>query len=137
MPDLPYLFVYGSLRACAGTPWSIRLAAVSRPVGPGCTRGALFHIAGYPGMTRCPEADAWVMGDVCLLNDPASSLPYLDAYEGCGPDDPLPHEFERQVVTVVLDGGQTVEAWAYIYMLDTAGKAMSHGDRNHVVTQLP
>jgi hypothetical protein len=77
------------------------------------------------------------MGDVCLLNDPASSLPYLDAYEGCGPDDPLPHEFERQVVTVVLDGGQTVEAWAYIYMLDTAGKAMLHGDRNHVVTQLP
>jgi gamma-glutamylcyclotransferase (GGCT)/AIG2-like uncharacterized protein YtfP len=53
----------------------------------------------------------------------------LDAYEGCGPGNTLPHEFERQVVTVLLDSGLAVEAWAYIYTLETIGKArITSGD---------
>jgi gamma-glutamylcyclotransferase (GGCT)/AIG2-like uncharacterized protein YtfP len=56
-------------------------------------------------------------------------LPSLDTYEGCGPGNPLPHEFERQVVTVILDNGSSVEAWAYVYTLETKGKArIASGD---------
>lgn len=125
----PNLFVYGTLRAAAGTHWSEFLTAVSRFVGLGRTPGALFQLDGYPGMAPCAGGDAWVRGEVYLLNDPGLSLPPLDAYEGCGPGHPPPHEFERQVVTVVLDSGQTLDAWAYIYMLETGDKArIASGD---------
>jgi len=63
------------------------------------------------------------------VNDPSSALPLLDSYEGCSPDDPLPHEFERQIVTVQLDSERAVEAWSYIYSLETHGKArIASGD---------
>src|ERR1035438_3733959 len=129
MPELPYVFVYGTLRGAAGTEWSRLLTANSRFVGAGLTRGALFHLDGYPGMTAHTDDDTWVNGEVYLLNAPPSALPILDAYEGCGPGQPLPHEFERQVVTVRLDSGQTIEAWAYIYTLETGDKArITSGD---------
>ncbi len=118
----PYLFVYGTLRGGAGTEWSRFLAVSSRLVGSGRSRGALFHLDGYPGMTVRGGDDTWVSGEVYLLHDPASALPMLDEYEGCGPSDPLPHEFERQIVTVLLDAGGAVQAWAYIYSLETEGK---------------
>jgi gamma-glutamylcyclotransferase (GGCT)/AIG2-like uncharacterized protein YtfP len=129
MSELQYLFVYGTLRSAAGTEWSRFLTAASRFVGAGRTHGALFDLGGYPGMTACRDEDAWVRGEVCLLNDPSSTLGPLDTYEGCGPGNPLPHEFERQVVTVMLDNGPSVEAWAYVYTLDTKGKArIASGD---------
>lgn len=121
-PGLPYLFVYGTLRGAANNEWSRFLTSGSRFVGSGRTRGALFQLDGYPGMAAC-AGDAWVSGEVYLLIDPSSALPLLDAYEGSGPEDPHPHEFERQVVTVLLDSGRAVEAWAYIYALETGGKA--------------
>ena len=125
---MAYLFVYGTLRAAAGTEWSGFLAGLSRFVGMGLVRGELFQLDGYPGMTLCTR-EAWVTGEVCLLDDPSSALRSLDAYEGCGPGDSLPHEFERQVVCVFLDGGRTVEAWAYIYALETHGRArITSGD---------
>jgi gamma-glutamylcyclotransferase (GGCT)/AIG2-like uncharacterized protein YtfP len=129
MTESVYLFVYGTLRSAAGTEWSRSLAAASRFVGSGRTHGALFQLDGYPGMTVCRGEDAWVRGEVCLLNDPSSMLPSLDTYEGCGPGNPLPHEFERQVVTVILDNGSSVEASAYVYTLETKGKArIASGD---------
>jgi gamma-glutamylcyclotransferase (GGCT)/AIG2-like uncharacterized protein YtfP len=132
MLDLPYLFAYGTLRGSAETEWSRFLSATSRFADSGRTRGALFHLGGYPGVTVCTEDDAWVRGEVFLLNDPSSALPLLDVYEGCSPDDPPPHEFERQVVTVELDSGRSVEAWAYIYCLETRGKArIGSGDYLH------
>ena len=66
--------------------------------------------------------DAWVIGEVYSLNEPSSVLPVLDAYEGCGPADPPPHQFERHVVDVLLDNGQTIRAWVYVYCGDTGHK---------------
>jgi gamma-glutamylcyclotransferase (GGCT)/AIG2-like uncharacterized protein YtfP len=106
MPELPYLFVYGTLRSTAGTEWSKFLSANSHVMGAGRTRGALVQLDGYPGMTIRADDDAWVPGEVHLLHDPSAVLPLLDAYEGC--------EFERQVVTLVLDSGKIIEAWAFI-----------------------
>jgi gamma-glutamylcyclotransferase (GGCT)/AIG2-like uncharacterized protein YtfP len=129
MPELPYLFVYGTLRGAANTEWSRFLSTASRFVGSGRTHGALFHVGGYPGMTVCSDGETSVRGEVYLLNDPSSLLPLLDAHEGCGPGDPPPHEFERQVVTVQLDCGRAVEAWSYIYSLATGDKArIASGD---------
>jgi gamma-glutamylcyclotransferase (GGCT)/AIG2-like uncharacterized protein YtfP len=129
MLDSPYLFVYGTLRGAANTEWSRFLIAASGLVGSGRTHGALFHLGGYPGMTVSTDDNAWVRGELYLLNDPSSAWPRLDAYEGCSPDDPLPHEFERRIVTVQLDSGRAVMALAYIYSLSTDGKArIASGD---------
>jgi gamma-glutamylcyclotransferase (GGCT)/AIG2-like uncharacterized protein YtfP len=121
--ESPYLFVYGTLRSAAATEWSRFLTSASRFVGPGRTPGALFQLDGHPGMKVHEHHDGWVSGEVCLLNEPLSTLAALDAYEGCGPGHPPPHKFERQVVDVVMDDGQTIGAWAYVYCLDAAGKA--------------
>ncbi|HTT64427.1 MAG TPA: gamma-glutamylcyclotransferase [Bryobacteraceae bacterium] len=129
MPDLSYLFVYGSLRPGAGTEWSKFLATASDFVGAGRVQGALYQLDGYPGMTVCLDEGAWVTGDVCRLHDSSATLLTLDAYEGCGPGDPVPHEFVRQAVTVLLDSGDTVEAWAYLYARETQSRErISSGD---------
>jgi gamma-glutamylcyclotransferase (GGCT)/AIG2-like uncharacterized protein YtfP len=117
-----YLFVYGSLRSAAGTEWSRFLTSASRLAGPGRTRGALFQLDGHPGMKVHEHQSGWVIGEVCLLNEPLSTLALLDAYEGCGPGDPPPHKFERLVVDVLMDDGQTIRAWAYVYCPDAAGR---------------
>ncbi len=128
-PEELHLFVYGTLRGSAGTAWSKFLSANSRFVGAGRTPGVLFHLDGYPGMAAGTDGHAWVKGEVYLLKDSSATLPLLDAYEGCGPGDPAPHEFERQVVPVSLDDGRIVQAWAYIYALETTGKSrITSGD---------
>jgi gamma-glutamylcyclotransferase (GGCT)/AIG2-like uncharacterized protein YtfP len=125
------LFVYGTLRSGADTKWSRFLVSVSRFAGSGRTRGLLFQLGGYPGMVVDSQpgepvvsahGDAWVVGEVYSLHEPSSAWPVLDAYEGCGPADPRPCAFERQAVDVLLDNGQTIRAWAYVYCLPTAGK---------------
>ncbi len=46
MPELPYLFVYGSLRRAACSQWAKFLADASLFVGSGHTQGALFQLDG-------------------------------------------------------------------------------------------
>ena len=129
MSEPAYLFVYGTLRGAAGTGWSKFLTAKSQFVDSGRTHGALFQLEGYPGMTAATGEDAWVRGEVYLLDDPSAALPILDVYEGCSLEDAAPHEFQRQVVAVCLDNGQAIEAWAYVYSRETQGKArIASGD---------
>jgi gamma-glutamylcyclotransferase (GGCT)/AIG2-like uncharacterized protein YtfP len=121
------LFVYGSLRSAADTKWSRFLASVSHFDGAGRTRGRLYQLGGYPGLVVSSpvvssDQNAWVVGEVYSPHEPASVWPVLDAYEGCGPADSLPYAFERQPVDVLLDNGQTIRAWAYVYCLATADK---------------
>ena len=122
MTEPRYLFVYGTLRNSANTEWSQFLSRSSSIVGSGRTRGLLFQLEGYPGMVVNTHDDGWVSGEVFQLNEPSTVLPILDSYEGCGASDTPPHEFERQVVDVVLDGDQTIRAYAYVYRLNTEGK---------------
>jgi gamma-glutamylcyclotransferase (GGCT)/AIG2-like uncharacterized protein YtfP len=132
MTESRYLFVYGTLRSDANTEWSRFLNRASVPVGLGRTRGVLLQLDGYPGMVVSADDDAWVSGEVFLLNEPTSSWLVLDSYEGCGFSDPQPHEFEKQIVDVVLDNGKTIRAWAYVYSLNPADKArIRSGDYLH------
>jgi gamma-glutamylcyclotransferase (GGCT)/AIG2-like uncharacterized protein YtfP len=57
----------------------------------------------------------WVTGEVYRLHSPERTLAILDEYEGCGPHDDPPHEFERVLAEVVLDGGGRVRCWMYLY----------------------
>lgn len=111
------LFVYGTLRQGCENPHARGLHAVSTLLGPGTICGELFllgdsHFA-YPGATHVPSGASRVHGDLLQLHD-QSVLTQLDAYEGIGPEIPLPHEYERILVDVTTNGGGIVQAWCYI-----------------------
>lgn len=118
-PDL--LFVYGSLRQASDHPMAQLLRTYAQPLGPARTRGVLYDLGAYPGLKDAEGDDAWVRGEVFRLLDPASLLPRLDAYEGCGPHDRPPYLFERHLRSVELDTGATVMAWVYLYNRPVAG----------------
>jgi gamma-glutamylcyclotransferase (GGCT)/AIG2-like uncharacterized protein YtfP len=68
----------------------------------------------------------WVHGDVYDLRFPELTYLELDKYEGCAADDPLPHEYSRAVLPVLLDTGVWIQACAYVYARDTTGKPRIH-----------
>lgn len=124
-----YLFVYGTLRRGTCTPASQFLESIAIWLGVGRTRGVMFQLDRYPGMTDAASDSDWVRGDVFLLNHPARAWPILDQYEGCGPANPSPHEFERKIVPVEMQEGGRLDAWAYFYRFDISGRArIASGD---------
>ena len=106
------LFVYGTLRRGAKTGWSEVLEESSRFIGMGTVSGELFLVRDYPGMIAS-AMDRRVTGDVFRIDD-AGLWSKLDEYEG--------DEFERRMVLVHMTDGSKLEACAYFYVRDTAGK---------------
>lgn len=98
------------------------LEASSEYAGLATAEGELFDIGDYPGMTAARRANQCVTGEVFRITDP-QIWTALDQYEGCGPDDPRPHEFERRIVNVRMCDGRTLRAWVYFYQRDTQGKS--------------
>jgi gamma-glutamylcyclotransferase (GGCT)/AIG2-like uncharacterized protein YtfP len=50
------------------------------------------------------------------MDDAANVLQLLDDYEGIGPDDPLPHEYDRELYKVETDKG-ALTCWVYFYAM--------------------
>jgi len=122
------MFVYGTLRK------DVRGQALS-PLcrdwvfrGYGSVLGALYDFGAYPGAVPSQPPGARIRGEVYELADPATMLPPIDQYEGCGEGDPLPHEFEREMVEVDLDDGGLVQAWIYWYQPTPNGRRLESGD---------
>ncbi len=67
-------------------------------------------------------------GEVYALPDTGQTLRLVDHYEGCGPEDLPPYEFEREIVEVELERGGTTPAWIYWYRPDPRGRRLASGD---------
>jgi len=65
-------------------------------------------------MITSADAPGLVIGEVFKINHPSATFSELDGYEG--------DDFERRIVSVGLNDGREIEAWAYVYKRDTAGK---------------
>ena len=113
MQRADHLFVYGSLRADAGHEMHRVLAEGASFVGKGSVPGALYHLGWHPGAVPSRRPGECVRGEIYRLHDPDRLLPVLDRYEGCGPEDALPHRFERERVEASLDGGGRTTCWIY------------------------
>lgn len=85
-------------------------------------QGRLIQLGEYPGLVPSGDPARWVRGEVYALDNPSETLSRLDDYEGCGPNDPKPHEFERVAKDVLLDCGASDKAWVYIFRGSTANK---------------
>lgn len=115
------LFVYGTLRQEARRSRFGLLGAKARFIGRARTRGRLFDLGEYPGLIAASHPDDWVRGEVYALSDPAGTLARLDAYEGPA--------FGRSCAEVVLDGGQQLGAWVYMYAgTIPRGRMIASGD---------
>lgn len=120
------LFVYGTLRRGSAHDNAARLSAESEWLGTGTLAGTLYRVSWHPALVL--DGEDTVTGDLLRLTDPAASLPWLDAFESCGPDDPLPHDYRREIAKVMMADG-AVEAMIYVWNLPTGGlERMPGGD---------
>ena len=111
-----YLFVYGTLRKDAGHEMYDVLASHASFVGIGTIRGDLYSLGEYPGLIPCQDTVNLVKGELYEIGTDMleQTLGLLDDYEGIGQEDPLPHEYRRELLPVILDDDRQLEAWAYV-----------------------
>jgi len=111
-----HLFVYGTLRKAVGHAMHRVLERAARMVGLATVRGALYDLGSYPGLVITGHDVDRVKGEVYALDPDGAeaALALLDAYEGCAPSDPMPHEYRRVRVQVTFDDGADDEAWTYV-----------------------
>lgn len=112
-----HLFVYGTLRAGAGTPQAARLAREAVWLGRARAAGRLLRVGAYPGLVA---GQGRVIGDVYRLDGPAATLPWLDRYEG--------PEFRREGRPVQLAAGGELDARVYRYIGPVEGLAALPGN---------
>jgi len=117
-PRSPYLFVYGTLRKECETGAHREYLGNADFVSPAKIRGKLFMVDYYPGLVLS-ETEHWAIGEIYLLEN-ESQFHDLDVYEGCAKKSPQPHEYERRIAEVILNSGETLQAWTYVYKQDTS-----------------
>jgi gamma-glutamylcyclotransferase (GGCT)/AIG2-like uncharacterized protein YtfP len=126
------LFVYGTLRRGSGTEMHRRLAAEAEFVSPATFRGRLFLVGDYPGAALSDTATDIVHGDLYHLDQPETSLDWIDQYERCGDRFPAPQEYIRRIAPVCLPDGSVRQAWLYLYNHPVEGfTRLSSGDFLH------
>jgi gamma-glutamylcyclotransferase (GGCT)/AIG2-like uncharacterized protein YtfP len=120
------LFVYGTLRPFVNIPMARWLQVVASYVGPAKTRGRLYDLGPYPGLTPAQCAGEWVAGDLYRVRS-LSVLRALDRYEsGAGAGRP---RFLRRACVVYLGRRPARVAWVYMYQRRCLFRArIAHGD---------
>ena len=114
----PLLFVYGTLRRGSDHANAARLAHESQWLGHASLTGTLYRVSWHPALVLAGSDT--VTGDLVQLTDPDASLAWLDSFEGCGPDDPPPHEYRRESAQVMTPNGPTF-AMVYVWNLPLIG----------------
>lgn len=104
LPEVRYLFVYGTLRPSYRLlPHNLRrlrpphvLDTYGRCIGTAMLRGyELWDVGDYPGVIR--KEGRIVVGDLYDASGVGDEMAILDAYEGIAEDMERPHEYKREV----------------------------------------
>lgn len=124
-----YLFVYGTLRQNANHPMHHILAQHSRFICKACYQARLYQLDYYPGAVPSNNAADQVVGELYQLIQPDLLLPALDNYEECGPGFAQPQEYRREQQNIMLENGDSITAWVYVYNRSTDGlRLIKSGD---------
>jgi gamma-glutamylcyclotransferase (GGCT)/AIG2-like uncharacterized protein YtfP len=81
--------------------------------GRGTIAAALFDLGIYPAAV--PASDTSVCGEVYEMINRQRVLDTLDELEGYRPGDPATSLYTRELASVTMTDGRTVQAWAYFY----------------------
>ena len=109
------LFVYGTLMRDFDHPMARMLSRNADFLGAARCRGRLYLVKHYPGLVLSDDEGDAVHGEVYRLHQPEALIAEFDMYEACGEGFPEPTQYIRQMLPVTLEGGETLEAWTYIY----------------------
>ena len=119
------LFVYGTLRPFVDIEMAKWLRNAARYLGPATTRGRLYDLGAYPGMSAARGRGERVVGDVYRVTNPRV-LRVLDRYEAGARGKA---RFTRDRCEVELDRGGCKTAWAYRYRYSVVSAArIASGD---------
>jgi gamma-glutamylcyclotransferase (GGCT)/AIG2-like uncharacterized protein YtfP len=108
------LFVYGTLRSAFQNRYARLLAEEGKLLGSARVRGRLYDLGRYPGMELSSAPEERVAGELYELRAGARTLEILDEYEG--------DEFTRMTVGALLDTGEQMAVWVYVYNRPVAGE---------------
>jgi len=116
-----YIFVYGTLRRGFLASKEYMSSSYVEFVEEGFVNGKLFEVSGYPGLILTNTKEV-VYGEVYRVDSSYIDklLEKLDEYEGCSRDFREPYEYKRVKTKVTLQNSKVIEAWVYIYNLDTS-----------------
>lgn len=95
-----------------------RLRRQAQLIGEATIQGRLYSLGRYPGAVATADAPERVHGELYELDNPQTTLKWLDAYEGIVPGDHDWNDYERTEWPVRLDSGGVVTAWVYLYRKD-------------------
>ena len=124
-----YLFVYGTLRRGARNSRADLLEQGASLLGVASIPGRLVDLGDYPGLVRPARSEDRVQGEVYRIKRP-SLLQRIDEYEGC--DDDSTTGFRRVPAAAVLESGEKLRAWVYLYEGPIPpGRIIASGDYVH------
>jgi gamma-glutamylcyclotransferase (GGCT)/AIG2-like uncharacterized protein YtfP len=124
-----YLFAYGSLRPELAPSDLKGLVQRMRRIGAAYAHGHLYDLGEYPGAILDANCDRRIIGEVLELPDNGSILAALDLYEGFDSNDRDASLFVRTEYHVILENGEEIECWVYVYNGEIASvKLIESGD---------
>jgi gamma-glutamylcyclotransferase (GGCT)/AIG2-like uncharacterized protein YtfP len=109
-----FVFFYGTLMTPFNRPGRQRVNPQMSYAGRGSIRAALFDLGIYPAAVPTNDRST-VWGEVYEMLDPALVLASLDEIEGYRPAEPERSLYTRVLTDVVLEDGETLQAWTYFY----------------------
>lgn len=121
------LFVYGTLRQNTNHPMQQLLAQHSRFIAMARYQARLYQVDYYPGAVASKNAANQVVGELYQLIQPNLLLPALDNYEECGPGFAQPQEYRREQQNIMLENGDSITAWVYVYNRNIDGLRLIKG----------
>ncbi|WP_457595366.1 gamma-glutamylcyclotransferase family protein [Hydrogenimonas sp.] len=104
MPDVEYLFVYGTLMRRLRHPMHRVVARYASYLCEAEAKGVLYDLGPYPAMR---PGDGRVYGELYRIHDASRLFGVLDRYEG--------DEYVRRTISLCAAGSRRVDAWAYLY----------------------
>lgn len=110
-----YLFVYGTLQRDANNDMSRFLALNASVIGKGYIHAKLYKISWFPGAVLSEGISEKVYGTLYKLDAINETLELLDDYEGFTELNIEESLFRREIITVFLENGNSIDAWVYLY----------------------
>lgn len=120
-----YLFVYGTLKQEAPDNNHHYMEPYTEFFGFASSPGKLYLYEDssfiYPCFDYDEQAQSIVRGELYVITDAEALFEVLDTYEGCTQDNPKPHQYRREHVTVKSNVAFEYQAWTYVYNWPTEG----------------
>jgi len=111
-----HFFVYGTLMRGQKRFNYPSLEPIRESIREGRVCSAeLYDLGDFPGMVHTEDKESYVYGEVHEFTSFEKAVRILDRLERYNPTDIKNSLFKREEITIILDDGIEIRAWAYFY----------------------